>query len=62
MKAEDLETIKAIASDSKVRVDRIINNYELLLEENEELKKENAELKKDRDRWKQRAIDTYGEC
>lgn len=35
---EDIETIKAIASDSKARIDRIVDNYE-------ELEKGNAELK-----------------
>lgn len=30
-----------------------------LREENEELKKQLAEMTKDRDKWKQRAIDTY---
>lgn len=36
--AETTEMIKAIANDSKVRIDRIVANYE-------QLEKENAELK-----------------
>ena len=36
---ETTEMIKAIANDSKVRIDRIVENYE-------QLEKENAELKK----------------
>jgi uncharacterized protein YukE len=36
---ETTEMIKAIANDSKVRIDRIVANYEALEKENAELKK-----------------------
>lgn len=42
---ETTEMIKAIANDSKVRIDRIVANYE-------QLEKENAELKEQVKEWK----------
>ena len=38
--AETTEMIKAIANDSKVRIDRIVTNYEQLEKENEKLDKQ----------------------
>lgn len=46
---ETTKMIKAIANDSKVRIDRIVANYE-------QLEKENAELKDNRDYWKESSI------
>lgn len=43
---ETTEMIKAIANDSKVRIDRIVANYEQLEKENAELK---AQLESERD-------------
>ena len=43
--AEDIETIKAIGSDSKARIDRVIANYEQLIKEYDQTEKEYAELK-----------------
>ena len=43
--AEDIETIKAIGSDSKARIDRVIANYEQLIKEYDQTKKEYSELK-----------------
>ena len=48
---EDIEMIKAIANDSKVRINMIVDNYE-------ELEKENAELKKQLEMAEQVASDT----
>lgn len=42
---ETTKMIKAIANDSKVRIDRIVANYE-------QLEKENAELKSENQKWK----------
>lgn len=56
---EDIETIKAIASDSKARIDRILINYEQLEEENKELKAENEKLKQEIESWKKRAAEVY---
>lgn len=44
-KAEDIEMIIAIASYSKVRIDRIVLNYEELEKQNKALVDENRELK-----------------
>lgn len=40
----------------------LINENETLKTENQQLKQQLAEITKERDKWKQRAIDTYGEC
>lgn len=42
---ETTKMIKAIANDSKVRIDRIVANYEQLEKENEELKEELKSLR-----------------
>lgn len=42
---EDIETIKAIASDSKARINRIVDNYEELEKENTELKAQIEKMK-----------------
>ena len=49
---ETTEMIKAIANDSKVRIDRIVENYEQLEKENAELKADNSEWEKASDKWK----------
>lgn len=38
------------------------NENETLKAENQQLEQQLAAMTKDRDKWKQRAIDTYGEC
>lgn len=40
----------------------LINENETLKTENQQLKQQLAAITEDRDKWKQRAIDTYGEC
>lgn len=48
---EDIETIKAIASDSKARINRIVANYEELEKENAELREQVEEMRKCLDKW-----------
>ena len=51
---ETIEMIKAIANDSKVRIDRIVVNYE-------QLEKENAELKAFKEKCKFNVNDIFKE-
>lgn len=45
-----------------IKNSQLINENEKLKVENQQLKQQLAEITKERDKWKQRAIDTYGEC
>lgn len=40
----------------------LINENETLKAENQQLRQQLAAITEDRDKWKQRAIDTYCEC
>lgn len=57
MKNEVLENLNKLNE----AIDKAAERIQTLEEENEKLKVQLAKMTEDRDRWKQRAIDTYGE-